>query len=107
MNMDIILNKELIDELLSKKLNEHQTRRQLSDYVLMQHQLQSKKQVSVEPEVIVKLADIKKLIKDKENMHEEKYKEFVNETRNVMNGHWIKAETCREILLLIESKFSE
>ncbi len=56
--MDIILEKEVIDDLLSKKLNEHTIRKQLSDYVLVQHQLQSKKGGQIEPPVSTKTADI-------------------------------------------------
>ena len=43
-----------------------------------------------------------KLIEDKEIMHREEYKKFVNETRNIMNGHSIKADTCKEIVDLIK-----
>jgi len=63
-------------------------------------------EVGVEPEVMPKIAKIIKMIEDKKIMHEEKYKEFVNKTRNVMNGHWIKAETCKEIIKMIESNFT-
>jgi len=49
--MNIVLDKKVIDELLSKKLNEHTIRKQLSDYVLVQHQLQSKKSGQIEAEV--------------------------------------------------------
>lgn len=56
--------------------------------------------------VMPKIAKIIKMIEDKKIMHEEKYKEFVNKTRNVMNGHWIKAETCKEIIKMIESNFT-
>ena len=49
--MNIVLDKKVIDDLLSKKLNEHTIRKQLSDYVLVQHQLQSKKSGQVGAEV--------------------------------------------------------
>ena len=55
--MNIVLDKKVIDDLLSKKLNEHTIRKQLSDYVLVQHQLQSKKSGQVGAEVSVKTAD--------------------------------------------------
>lgn len=48
--------------------------------------------------------DIIKLIEEKERHHREKYNEFVKSTKNVMNGHWIKAETCKEIIKLIKEK---
>lgn len=45
-------------------------------------------------------------IEEKEEIHLEKYKEFVNKTTNVMNGHYIKASTCGEIVELIRNKYN-
>ena len=42
-------------------------------------------------------------IEAKEKFHRKKFKEFQEKTNgNVMNGHLIKAETCKEILSLIK-----
>jgi hypothetical protein len=45
------------------------------------------------------------LIETKEHYHKEKYKQFVNETSHIMNGHSIAANTCREIIKLIEEYY--
>ncbi|KKN23832.1 hypothetical protein LCGC14_0900880 [marine sediment metagenome] len=43
--------------------------------------------------------DIVKLIKEKEKFHREKYETFLRENVGyIMNGHLIKADTCKEIL---------
>ena len=48
------------------------------------------------------LNEIIKIVKEKEAMHRKKYQEFVtNNPGYVMNGHSIKAETCKEILEII------
>jgi len=42
---------------------------------------------------------IVKLIKEKEKFHREKYETFLRENVGyIMNGHLIKADTCKEIL---------
>ena len=42
-------------------------------------------------------------IEAREKFHRKRFKEFHEKTNgNVMNGHLIKAETCKEILLLIK-----
>ena len=47
--------------------------------------------------------NIIKLIQEKEKMHRKKYKEFCEKNPgHVMNGHWIKADTCKEIIELIK-----
>ena len=57
----------------------------------------------------MKTEEIIQLIKDKEADHRKKYKEFCEATPgHVMNGHWIKADTCKEILeLIIEEDYSQ
>lgn len=53
------------------------------------------------------VASVIKMIEVKEIMHRQKYNEFVNDTKNVMNGHLIKAETCKEIIDLIKEVSGE
>ena len=46
---------------------------------------------------------VRNRIEAKEKFHRKKFKEFQEKTNgNVMNGHLIKAETCKEFLLLIK-----
>lgn len=46
-----------------------------------------------------------KLIEDKEKYHRDAYLKYVTEnTGYIMNGHLIKADTCREILETIKQK---
>ena len=46
---------------------------------------------------------VRNRIEAKEKFHRKKFKEFQEKTNgNVMNGHLIKAETCKEILSLIK-----
>jgi len=42
------------------------------------------------------------VIQEKEKMHRRKYKEFCKKNPGyIMNGHLIKADTCQEIIKLI------
>jgi len=49
--------------------------------------------------------EIIQFIKDKEADHRKKYKEFCEENPGyVMNGHLIKADTCKEIIESLNNK---
>ena len=49
--------------------------------------------------------EIIKLIEDREKYHREAYLKYITDNPGyIMNGHMIKADTCKEILELIKTK---
>jgi len=90
--LKIILDDELKEEWNNEKISSAKYMNELEDCIIRETQTGNLQRES-----------IIKLIENKQEVHEAKYKEFVNETRNVMNGHWIKAETCKEIIQMIKN----